>query len=108
MKILFISVNALLVVLFALAQYCIFKFSPNVRARFGVILTVVFVLYLVLIAAVSIHAVWMRNFAALPLIIFLVIPFLIGKKASYETLSLWSNVQLAAFGGSLIYCLFLV
>ena len=102
MKILFIAINSLLIILFAFGQYL--KFSPKVKARYGVILGVVFAAYLFLIAVISLHAAWARNFVALPLLIFLFIPFLIGKKASYETLSLWSNAQLAAFVGSLITC----
>lgn len=103
MKSLFVIINAVLVVLFTLVQYL--KFSPKAKARLGIILALLLAAYLFLIVSISLHAIWMRDFSALPLAVFLFIPFFIGKKVNYETLSLWSNVQLLAFMGSLTYCL---
>ena len=102
MKTIFIIVNILLLVLFALSRYL--KFSPKAKAHYGVLMGVVFAAYLILITIISFQAMWVRDWKILPLAAFLFAPFLIGKKASYETLTLWSNVQLALFAFSLTYC----
>lgn len=106
MKSLFVVVNALLVLLFVFVQYL--KFSPKTKARFGVILALLFSAYLFLIVGISLHAIWTRDFGALSLAVFFFIPFFIGKKVSYETLPLWSNVQLSALVASLIICVLIL
>ncbi len=110
MKTLFIIANVFVMTLFMFGQFFIFKFvkSPKVKANFGVSLSIAFALYFLFIIALVLKGLWVGNFKVLPLMLFIFIPFFIGKKVSYETLSLWSNVQLGVFALSLVYCLFLV
>ena len=102
----FMIINAILVVLYTIGHYVILKFvkSPKNKARYGVFLGVVFAIYLLLILGISLYSLWVLNFKPLLLVVFLVIPFVIGKQANHKTFSLWSNLQLSALAASLIVC----
>ncbi len=106
----FVVINTMLAILYAIGHYFVLKFvkNPKIKAAFGVILVTFFTLYLILILGISLYSLYTCNFKFLPLTIFMIIPFIIGKKANYKTLSFWSNLQLSAFVASLIICSFIV
>lgn len=84
------------------------KNSPNTVAMFALMLSVFFIIYFTLIIAIVLYALVLREYFTLLITVFLILPFLIGKKATYKTLNVYSNVQLLSLFASLFYSLLLI
>lgn len=94
-----ITVNILLILLFA--AVCIINFkenaNPKLKANLGTFLGAVLFLYLIFIITLSVIGFVKHNFIMSGLVVFAVIPFVIGHFVNYKTLKIFSVLQLLAF-----------
>lgn len=101
----FLTINIVFIILFALGKEIVFKMknNPNLTAGYALLLGVLFVMYFLAIFAVVIAAILSHKFLPISLLVFVFLPFVIGKKVTYEKLGFYSNLQLAAFFLSMIF-----
>lgn len=99
----FSILNLIFIILFILTTKIIFKMynKPQLMAGCSILLVSFFILYFILITLISISALFEHRYALLLLSLFIFIPFIIGKKATYEKLNLYSNLQIIALIASL-------
>lgn len=97
--------NILFIIFFMFGQYVIFKdkISPKFQANYALLLTTCFVIYFVMILALSVVGVVKQTHSLLLMLVFFLVPFIIGKSAKYKTLRIFSNLQLLFFFMSLFY-----
>lgn len=106
----FAFINLGFILSYMVGQNFIFnkKNSPNVIAMFALLLSGFFILYFALIIAIVLYGLILHEYLTLFISVFLVLPFIIGKKASYSELNTYSNLQLLSLFASLFYSLFLI
>lgn len=106
----FAFTNLGFIVSYMVGQNFIFnkKNSPNVVASYALLLSVFFIIYFILIIGIVLYGLISREYWTLLLGVFLALPFLIGKKATYKTLNAYSNIQLLSLFASLFYSLLLI
>lgn len=106
----FSSINLMLIVVFAAAAGFVGhqKKIPQIMAFYSVFLAVLFLIYFISILFVGIAAISAKKYSTLCLLIFIFIPFIIGKYVSYEKLRIFSNIQLFVLFLSLFLALFFI
>lgn len=106
----FAFTNLGFVISYLIGQNFIFnkKNSPNVVASYALLLSLFYIIYFILIIGIVLFGLISREYLTLLLVIFLALPFLIGKKATYKTLNLYSNLQLLSLFSSLFYSILLI
>ena len=93
--------------MFIVGRCFIFKLDkkPNLKAKYSLFLGFIFFFYfLSIIAFVGISLVQQQYFS-ICLLVFIIIPFVIGKIATYEKLRFYSNLQIAMFFASIVSCI---
>lgn len=105
--IVFLAINIVFIILFLLGKEVIFKIknNPNLIAGYALLLGVMFILYFLSIFFVVTISFISHKFLPLSLLGFVFLPFIIGKKVTYEKLDFYSNLQLAVFFASSILAL---
>lgn len=95
----FLLVNFAFIILFAFGKEFVFKHvkNPNFHAVYALLLGVLFLPYFGIIAGIVLLSIFSREILPVFLALFVFLPFLIGQKATYEKLNLYSNLQLASF-----------
>lgn len=105
----FSSINLALIIVFIIATNFINRQQqPKLMAWYSILLAVLFLIYFIAILSVVIVSLFTQEYPVLSLILFVVIPFIIGKYASYERLSFYSNIQLLALFLSLFMALYFI
>ncbi len=99
----FAILNAVFIITFIITTKYIYKMynKPQIMAGFGILMGGLFLIYFLLLILISIMAVFEHRYLFLIMGIFLVIPFIVGQKATYEKLDLYSNLQLLSLFASL-------
>lgn len=97
--IIFLTINAIFMLLFFTGKEFIFKIknNPNLIAGYALLLGILFILYFFAIFSVVTVSVVSHKFPPAILLAFVFLPFFIGKKVTYEQLDFYSNLQLAIF-----------
>ncbi len=100
----FLAINIVFIVLFFVGKKFIFKIksNPNLTAGYALLLGIMFVLYFLSVFVVVISSIVAHKFLPVILLVFVFLPFVIGKKVTYEKLNFYSNLQLVTFLFSLI------
>lgn len=75
--------------------------KPQLMAGCSILLVSLFLLYFLSIIIICISSLFEHRYSLLLLSLFMFIPFIIGKKATYEKLNLYSNLQIIALLASL-------
>lgn len=103
----FLIINFIFIVLFVLGKEIIFKIknNPNLTAGYALVLGFLFVFYFLAIFAVVLASIAAHKFLPVSLLLFVVFPFAIGRKVTYDRLIFYSNLQVLALFGSLILAL---
>lgn len=106
----FAFLNLGFILTYIIGQNFIFnkKINPNVVASYALFLSGFFVSYFILIVAILLFGLITKEYLTLLFGIFLALPFLIGKRATFKTLNVYSNIQLLSLFGSLFYSLLLI
>lgn len=106
----FAILNLVFIILFILTTKIIFKMynKPQLMAGCSVMLVVLFLFYFISIIVISLFAIFEQKYAITLLSLFLFIPYMIGKKATYERLGFYSNMQILALVASLSLSLALI
>lgn len=106
----FTFTNLGFIISYMIGQNWIFykKNSPRLVAAYALLLTIFLIIYFLLIAAIVLYGIIKHQYLTLLLSVFIALPFVLGKKATYETLNLYSNLQLLSLFISLFYALLLI
>jgi hypothetical protein len=99
----FMAINLTFILAFTFGRCFIFnqKLNPKLKSVFSIFLGTILVFYFISIIAVVGASVLHQKYIPICLLAFIPIPFIIGEKATYEKLELYSNMQLAMFFVSL-------
>lgn len=106
----FMAINLLFIIAFTLGRWFIFKQKnkPNLIAGYSVFLGMLFLAYFISILLVVGISLLHQKYFSLFLLIFIMMPFILGKKVTYKKLRFYSNLQLALFFVSLLISYFLI
>jgi len=104
MLLFFLIMNLLFISMFVIGRCFIFKpkQKPTLKAGFSLLLGFLFLFYFISILGVVGISLLHHKYLAISLLAFIAIPFIIGKKATYEKLHFYSNLQLIMFLVSLL------
>lgn len=107
---LFLAVNLIFIISFALGKWVVFKIKgyPNLIAGYALYLGVLFVVYFFSILAVVTSYTLVHRYLAILLLLFIFFPFWIGEKATYKKLDLYSSIQLLFLVLSFIFGIYLL
>ena len=104
-------INIALALIFILCNYVVKsnKILPKTKSNFGILFALFYITYILLLGIVLVVGIFLKhNIIYAGLLVFLIIPFIIGANISYKTLKLYSFVQLLVFIMSFSYLLFLM
>lgn len=106
----FLAMNLIFIATFVIAKCFIFKLeqSAKLQAHFSLVLGFLFLFYFISIIGVVGISLLHHKYLPLCLIGFIVIPFVIGQKATYKKIRFYSNLQLAMFFLSLLASFLLI
>ncbi len=105
-----IIINVVFLLALTLGKYLIFKKENRVHlaAKYSVFLATLFLFYFVGIFAVALNSLITGQYYELSLLLFVAAPFIIGKKATYEKINLYTNIQILTLMLSLFWSLALL
>ena len=102
----FYSISTIFIIMFIVGRCFIFKLDkkPNLKAKYSLFLVFVFLFYFLSIIVFVGSSLVQQQYFSLCLLVFIIIPFVIGKKATYEKLRFYSNLQIAVVFASIVSC----
>lgn len=98
-----VIVNILIILLFSVLYFIKDETEPKHKALLSSLSGAALLLYLILFVIISVFGIIIKDIFLSSFVIFAVIPFVIGKMASFETLKKYLLLQIFSFVLSLIF-----
>ncbi len=100
-------INIITIIVFLTALFCKFE-NPKRKAIFGYVVVASIIAYLIFMGLYLISTlVLVHDLRVLWMLLFMVSPFVIGVLVRYETLRLFTMLQILSFAGSLWFICYL-
>lgn len=106
-SIFFYSISVIFIILFIFGRCFVFNLDKKIdlKSKYSLFLGFILFFYFISIIALVGMSLVNQQYFSLCLLVFIIIPFVIGKKATYEKLRFYSNLQLAMFFAGILSCI---